>query len=265
MASRIDAATEYYTRDLSGDDPAFGTAGFTFAGWFQINTDRNTYSSWLCFYGAGSIYWNIATESDGLVVWGFWDHGPGSAGVSIFTATANTWYFLAGTHPIGTSGYALTYYHAPALTGALTTVTSGATAANFTPTTLEIGRDGDATEFLNGTAGPVKMWNRVLTVNEINAERWQVAPVSRTSLWAFHPLFHGGTNASALADWSGNGRTLGGGTANTPIAGPPVPWRRGRARPAPYAGAAAPAYAPVGSQFQPQVQPYLRRTRVAAY
>lgn len=228
MATRIDANTEFYSRSLSGDAPAF-TDGWTMGGWFQINTDRNTYSSWICFYGTG-VYWNLATESDGLAMYGFWADGTVARNTSLFTATANTWYFLMAVRPSGASA-TLTYYHGAAVSGLLTaTNSSDGAPTTFTAANFEVGRDGDSGEWLNGTSGPVKIWNRALTANEVNAERWQIAPRNPTGLWGFYPFLVGDGGAAAEADYSTAGRTLTGGAGSASVVGPPVPWRLGRAR-----------------------------------
>jgi hypothetical protein len=227
MASRVDNSTEFYSKALAGGDVIDTSLGMSFAGWFQINTDRNTYSSWVSLFVGGN-YINIATESDGLAVWSFWNDSVGASNISLFTATANTWYFVAGSK--ATSGGDFTIYHGPAISGALSTSVNDV-RGDWTGTTLEIGRDGAAGEWLNGTIGPLKIWTGVaMTANELNAERWQVAPVRLANLWAFYPFLVGDGSAAAEADYSVNARNLTGGAGSASVAGPPVPWRRGRNR-----------------------------------
>ena len=226
MAVRIDAATEYYSRDITGDTPDF-TAGFSFAGWFQVNTDRNTYSSWFSIFGA-SHYLNIASEADGLAIWAFWNDAVGADNVSLFTATADTWYFVAGRKPSGATA-ALTYYFGAATAATFSSAATAGARGGITVTTLEIGRDGAAAEWLNGTSGPVKIWTAELSAAELVQESRQLAPVRSANLYAFYP-FHSAADATARADFSGNGRNLSGGTGSTLVSGPPVPWQAGRRR-----------------------------------
>lgn len=208
MAVRMDADGEDYTRAL-----ALGTqSALTFTCWFKISVDRNTYSTIFSVDNGLSDNWLLQAGADGTTVATVFD---ASTQQGMGNLTVGTWYFVA----LATSGTTGTLYHRTAAATTLTAVTlsnvSGVNAA-----TLRIGESPWGGEWLNGCVAGARLWLAQLTATEATQESQQYVPQRTANLAAWYPLVRPETT-----DYSGNARTLSGGTGTAREDGPPIPWR----------------------------------------
>ncbi|MFI7449557.1 hypothetical protein ACIBQX_18820 [Nonomuraea sp. NPDC049714] len=222
MAVRFDADTEEYTRALS-----LGVVTqFAVACWVKISVDRNNISTVWCVDNGGGDYIRLATTVNGTTLQiadDLGNHTLASAGV-------NTWQYV---------GFSMNGADATAVMQAATASTpssfawaSGSPSQNLA--TLEIGDGVFDTQFLNGCVAAFKLWVGVtLTQAELEAEAWQYLPQRTGGLAAWYPFLRG-----EATDYSGNGRTLSGGTGTTAEDGPPIRWSVGRRRIIRFTGAA---------------------------
>lgn len=195
----------------------------TIMGWFQIVTDTNNYNA-LIWGSTGAATTRILLELDvngtSLAVY----NGTTSAvGTNL---TAGTWNHLAIVH--GGSG-------ANNLRGYLNGVLDCQVAGNGTAyDTLRIG-EGLGGEDFNGRLAALKMYDAVLTAEEILTESRQYVPVRWTNLNAWYPLW----SVNDVADYSANARAWTVGGTFTTEEGPPIPWRMRRKRKPAYTVTAA--------------------------
>lgn len=213
MAVRFDADGEDYTRSL-----ALGSqTTFTVCCWARLAVDRNSWQTlWSLDNGTGDVD-VLQTTQDGTTLQ-FYADGTMPAIVSM---AVGTWYFVAISRA-GTSGNA---YHRTAST-AMTTVAQNGASSSTSMATFRLGESPFGAEWLNGSLAAVKVWVGVaLTAAEIAAEAERYQPVRVAGLTAYYPLVRPETT-----DYSGNGRTLSGGTGTTREDGPSIPWSGGRPR-----------------------------------
>ena len=183
---------------------------FTAMAWMRPTSASNyLYGPVLSNDGGGSeqcyeIYYDYTSSK--LVIWNTSDGYTGSASITI-----NNWYHVT---MIGSATELLGY-----LNGVL-----DVTAATYsmTPTTLFFGSDSWAeagNAVCQGMLSCFKVWDRVLSVDEIKAEMYFAMPVSCVGLNSCYPmpnrqdLLSAGVppmraNSDPLADWSGNGLNL---------------------------------------------------------
>jgi hypothetical protein len=181
-------------------------------GWFYLSVDSGTWAFFLDLTDNANLgaYAGVGSDGNTIDLWTNADH----AGTALSTGT---WYHVAVVCDAGANGFKLY------LNGVQDVQTTGVT---YTPAAFYIGND-EIPEPWNGRAAGVKVWNRVLTVAEIQQEMRQYVPVNPASIWGFYPLL---SHLDATADYSGNGNTLTvGGTLATED-GPPIPWKQGRSR-----------------------------------
>lgn len=206
MAIRIDATTEEYTRTTN-----LPTSAFSLMGWFRLALDKNDYNQFLVIGDAtgGGIY-QIGTSSDGLTLEIY--TGASSSNGSVLSHS--TWYHIALTG---------TWNAISALIGYLNGVSNISTSGNFlggTPAKLWIGNN-DFDEFLNGRWAAVKIYDAILTAQEILRESYYYTPQRYTNLNSWFP---GLDLNSDNVDFSGNGRNLTVGGSPTVEDGPPILW-----------------------------------------
>jgi len=214
MAVRSDASAD----GLSATTNLPTITGFTIMGWFlRSGTGQSApgYEAVIGFGGASTgnkyaCYFRTAGAATFAVTeW-----------TTDFTGSAisdNTWYHVAMT-VAGTGANQLKGY----LNGVLDATGNG--SAGITAAQLQILGDA-AGEWFNGKCAAVKIYNAVLTVDEIALEMRQYLPFRTANLNRFIP----GIDSTTL-DYSGSANNL---TAGGTLAfedGPPIPWRRGRAR-----------------------------------
>lgn len=199
MSIRFDASNDHPSYTASS--PPSPAAGITVAGWVYISTDRNDWSTICRFHAAtgGSTTEVIGFDSTGTAPRVFSANGT----VAGDDCTVAKWYYLGFTQ----NGTVAKLYQGDESTAA--TETSGTVTPGAAPTGFTFGgrSDGDLTEWLNGRLAYWRIWNTVLTLSELNAERVATSPVKTTNLWANYPLL----SASDLTDHA-NGRNL---VANT--------------------------------------------------
>lgn len=207
MAVRISATGQDFTRSLALGSLTALTAAF----WWKVSVDRNTYSSAFFVDNGQADNWGVQTGVDGTTANVIMD-GNSTASVAM---TVGTWYFgcLALSGSTGTF-----YYKTAGATSLSTTAITGVTATNAA--TLRLGESPWGAEWLNGCLASFKLWSAQLTQAEIELEAAQYLPNRLSSLVSWHPLVK-----TELIDYSGNARTLSGGTGTTTEDGPPIPWK----------------------------------------
>jgi hypothetical protein len=188
MSIRFDASNDHPS--YTATSPPSPVAGITVAGWVYINVDRNDWSTICRFHSSsgGSTNEVIGFDGSGNTPQVF----SASGSVVGAACTIAKWYYLGFTQ----TGTAAKFYQGDETTAAteqVGTVTPGTAPTGFTFG----GRStGDLDEWLNGRMTKWRIWNTVLTLAELNAERTATAPVKSTGLWANYPM----ATATDLAD-----------------------------------------------------------------
>jgi len=191
-AVRFDAITDELVRTTNL--PA--VTGFTLMGWFRIAGDGHSYSTML---GLGqptssNAYLVMMCCGNGwrqLMLWSGSGYALGS------NLALNTWYHVAMTVS-GTGAGQVSAY----LNGKLDFSIGGNAAV--TGDRLSIGNDSHS-EWLDGSAADVKIYNAVLTPAEIAQEMTSYAPVRTAGLNSWYPLQ---SASDAPTDYSGNSYTM---------------------------------------------------------
>lgn len=194
---------------------ALGTqAALSFACFFKLSVDRNDYSSLFFIDNGTSDNWGMQSGADGTTMSTVFDastqEGMGSLAVGVWY-----WVMLATS---GTTGFL--YYKvvgAPTLTvQAVTSVTANVNAA-----TLRIGESPWGAEWVNGCVAGPRLWLAQVGRAEAECESQQLLPMRSANIAGAWPLVR-----PDPLDYSGNGRTLGGGAGATYDDGPAVPLQR---------------------------------------
>lgn len=211
MAVRFNATGQRYKGTLSLGAQTVYTACL----WVKIAVDQNNYQACLSLdndVSSNAVFFE--TQADGTTWYTHWDNSQPAP--DMVNATVGTWYFLA----MSVNGSNVNTYMRLATSTSLTsfsaTPSNTATDINF----IHIGDWADDNEWLNGSVTGVKLWTgAALTADELMRESQFLLPVRTTNLSAAYPLLNPET-----ADYSGNGKTLTGGTGATRDDGPPVLW-----------------------------------------
>jgi hypothetical protein len=207
VSVRLSATGQDFSRALTLGSLTAITAAF----WWKISVDRNTYSTAFSVDNGQADNWAVQTGVDGTTANVILD-GTSTPSVAM---TVGTWYFGC----LALSGSTGTFYYKAAGTATLSsTAITGVTATNAA--TLRLGESPWGSEWLNGCLAAFKLWSAQLTVDEIQQESQQYVPNRFSSLVSWHPLVK-----TELTDYSGNARTLSGGTGTATEDGPPIPWR----------------------------------------
>ena len=198
MAVRINGNTSnYLSRALATDFNGVGSLSL----WGKISVDRD---DWSTFVGVASAK-ALETNSTGTTLT-FYDGAQNGS----YALTVGTWYHLAIVQVTATG---FTWY--------VNGVSQGTNASGWNQwTTLQLGRNENYGEPLNGCIAHVKIWNQALGAAEIAQEMYTARPQQFMGLWAWWPLFA----HTDLVDYSGNGRALTGNGTLTTEDGPPVSW-----------------------------------------
>lgn len=201
MAVRFDAASDRISYSGALPDPV---DGFTATFWAYLSVDRDDFSTFLRLWaGAGSSTTITAQTIDNGITPGYF-----TAGGSVLSSTSlsvGSWHRIAVT----CGGTTANVYSAEGSEG-ITSAASGTVAGTANPTGITVGgrSPSDASEWFNGRIAHLKIWSRVLTQAQVEAE-WRIpTPVVVTDLQAYWPL----ASAGDLTDHSGNGRHLVAGT-----------------------------------------------------
>lgn len=214
MAVSITATAQAYTATTGL--PAANVASMTcFAMLTATPTDYRNIGG--VSNAGGAAFWTLSTRDTTASI-GLFDNVTylvTGAPLGATTIPLNAWW----KYGVSISGANVAFYCAPVGSGLTVT-----TATNFTPpatpTEMAIGEFPDAGSgtFWNGRIAGMKWWQAQLTAGEIDAELSQIAPVRWTNLLRYHPF-----RVAETTDYSGNARTLSGGTGATSTVGPPVP------------------------------------------
>lgn len=235
MATKGAGANRYYTRTTNL--PTF--AAHTMMGWARVDSNREC--GLMEMQGGIGPKYLVGVSASGVLQ--FWN---GSTGGSGSTLTTGTWYHVA-MRVNGTGASAVEVY----LNGTLDFTANGNGAATASAIWFA-NDDASSSEWFNGAVAAWKVWDAVLSADEIRIEARQIAPVRFAGLNGFYPLF---SITDDEVDYSTLGRTLTvGGTFSSDI-GPPCKWKIGRGRTYSFAAAAAPSVfvpAPIVEQHRRQ-------------
>ncbi|MEU6778564.1 LamG-like jellyroll fold domain-containing protein [Nonomuraea angiospora] len=207
MAVRYAAAGQHHTRTLE----LASVSTLTVSCWMKISVDRNDFSTVWSIDNGTSDYISLKTNSDGTTVRVLID----AVTVASRAFTPGVWYYVAVS--CGASSGFMISRAAGAASFDVDTWTTGATtlAAN-----LRIGVAADNTAWFNGCVAALRVWVAALTQAEAQAEYGDYLPQRTANLWAAYAFYRAET-----LDYSGNNRTLTGGTGATATGGPPISWR----------------------------------------
>ena len=187
-----------------------GINSITAMAWVRIAS----YTAYHCAFGMGANtsggYTAFVTRADSSNQLAFWT-GTGWS-VADIALTAGTWYHLCFTRS-GTGASSLLGYR----NGSLTITTSGGSGP--TNARLWLGNNADS-DYWNGDLCAFKVWDAILTAEEIKREVRQIQPVRFTNLNSYLPLI----NDSPTTNYSGGGNFTSGGTL-VKTSNPPVPLR----------------------------------------
>lgn len=178
------------------------------SGWFKIVTDRNASSSFFDYGSNATTDKTLETTSTGTLLQ-CWD---GTNGVTGTDLVVGQWYYLA---------YSWDGSNCRAYVNGVLDITNP--AANNPITNIRVGNSG-ANEFLNGRSSCVKVWNVVLTLDQIANEGRHCRPLRTQNLNRWAPMAYNVLAADAL-DMSGAGANYT--VTSTPIVEgdyPPVSW-----------------------------------------
>jgi hypothetical protein len=212
MAVRTSASTQnhYATLLLGSQTKASMTC------WVKITTDTNTNTcAWLLTNTAGTSYIALMTNTDGTTMLA-WDSG--SATITGPNMTVGTWYFFGFSW--NASALILTYQTLGASAFTTTSNSLGGASHTFDKLTISNSVEGNAGgAFLNGCIAAVKGWvGTTLTEAQLQSEAWSYAPKNPSPTF-WYPFLK-----PEMTDYSGNGRTLSGGSGATTEDGPGIGW-----------------------------------------
>ncbi len=179
-------------------------------GWFRPTTDRNAFSGWLAINSAvDALNWlSIQSQADGTTMELSDGNGSGSAlTASMFSATVNTWYFVAFTSAGTAGGSSIAYWRTLAQNALSTSNITGASSRSTTVGAMEFGRDGFVGEYMSGEMHAIGCANAVLSADELLELSYFHEPQldGIRSLNVFYPIIES-VNTNATVDRSGNAR-----------------------------------------------------------
>ncbi len=153
-----------------------------------------------------------------------YDGPAGFVGVSLHTASANTWYFYALTCSALTSGSLKAYVRA-ITANSFTTATNSSTSDTWTPARVEWGRDTFSGDYIDGRIHACGMADVALSDEELLELSYFHEPQldGIRSLNVFYPCIES-TNSNATIDRSGNGRNATA-TVGALADSPPLLWK----------------------------------------
>jgi hypothetical protein len=179
--------------------------------WVRCSGGAGTYRAFFQLVLASGDIWLGGGTANNIELW----VGPGGSGAVVSsTLTLNTWYWIGLVSSSGTNrvGYASVGQ------GTISQATQTASNAN-TATEMRVG-DSIYNEPSECEIMAVKIWDAVLTLNELRAERSQIYPKRWANLHLWSPCW----NASDVRDYGPAGRNWGfTGTIVTGI-NPPIPY-----------------------------------------
>ncbi len=187
--------------------PARGA--FTMWGWYMLTTDRNAVSGAMALGNganpSGGEYRSIETSSDGtsFLVW------AGSNNTAMFSASTNTWYFLAlVSNGDGASSVTARWRVITANTLSSASVTpAGTGSTTYTPGQMVFGGTNYTGDFMTGRIHAIGCADAVLSADELLELSYYHEPQldGIRSLNVFYPCI-ADTAANCQVDKSGNGR-----------------------------------------------------------
>lgn len=209
MAIRFDNTADYLQRATIVPSSLL----FTMMGWFYRSAATGNISGLLRLAEdpGGSSYGALVNASGNLSVYS----GIYTAGTAL---DLDTWYHVA---LVGDADNITAY-----LNGVLDIQTP---QTFLDPTRIEVGNESESSRHLNGRAAAVKIYDAILSEDEILQEMAQHEPVRSENLNCWLPMVDD-TAANCAKDYSGFGRHFTTAGTLTVEDGPPIPWRQGLVR-----------------------------------
>ena len=136
--------------------------------------------------------------------WDFIVNGGNNVATIQATVAQDVWFFWAVVQDGSGTDTITGYYREPAATSFTSNTANG---VSTTPTTMLMGGSTGANSFCGSDLANVKVWNAVLTEDELLAEMWSRAPVRWTDLNSWTPFLGetDGTDFSGTQDWTVTG------------------------------------------------------------
>lgn len=219
MAVRVSASSQNYSTTLSlGSQTKCSVTC-----WVKLSADRNTESTvwWIQASGVSDSL-AVSTDAGGEVL-GMFDNGSFILAGPLMTV--GTWYFVGLAYDAG--AYTMITRALGASSFSKYTASLGASSHTMTSLFIQNGQaGGGGGPYLNGCVTAFKGWIGVaMTDAQLQNEAWTHLPrYPNPTFW--YPLL-----VTETVDYSGNGRTLTGGTGATIEDGPGVGWGWRRTRP----------------------------------
>lgn len=205
---RINASNEMLVRTTDLPTPT----NFTICGWVKATFLSQWSSIFNLENSNGTDYVAIYISNSNVL----------TIGANFVTnPTENTWFFVAITNAGIAEGDLKGYWkYADTVGWNATQVNQG---NDVTPAYLTIGNDHWSTpEYINAAFFNIKIWNAVLSSEELLQEAQSILPKRTNSLYSWTPMFSGAEER--IKDYSGNGRNWTEPITLTEEAAPPVSW-----------------------------------------
>lgn len=214
ISSSASGGVNFGSGDQLTVDPISAT-NFTITGWARRTSDENRYST--IFYlvnAADTLYIYLGTNDDGTTL--LVDAYPGgSDGFFSSNPTQDVWFFFS-MKCSGTGAGSLNGIYIE--NGSTTYETASKAGANFTADYTQL---SDISYEWSGDMAAIKLWNAVLTDEEIYNEQWSYRPKRTADLDKWSPFVDGSETTfvdfSLGENWSESGTI-------TAADGPPISW-----------------------------------------
>lgn len=216
MALRVDASGEYFHRTTNLPTLTSFTAFFRFCRRGAGGASNNVL--WALQAGADTGYMQI--DGSNIFLW-YMDNG-GFCNITSPTIGTDTWYDCAIRQNGSGAGTVKLYLRATGdMSGWATNTCTGGTQ---TLTGVRFNYVfSSATYWFNGAYADFKLWDAVLTDDELTVERWIQRPARTTNLRYWLPIIDS-TTTNITKDYSGNGYDFTQVGTLSVEDGPPVSW-----------------------------------------
>lgn len=183
--------------------------------WLRLNADKNSYATAWDVGASNADLFGLQTRVDGTTLETYDTNG--ATGTNNAALTVGTWYYFA----VNMNGVNGNWEYRAANSGTFTAGSWTSGSASVTATRLTIGESGFETEWGNIDIAAFKMWHGAnLSTVQLHQESYLYLPQRSANLTCFYPL----VGQTLTTDYSGNGRTLTGGSGASVVDGPPIVW-----------------------------------------
>jgi Concanavalin A-like lectin/glucanases superfamily len=205
MAIRCDTSADNLSRTTALPSPT----SWTGMAWVYLVTNNGTAFQGALSLGSSAAFYAVAYGVSGTLKQAAFNNSAVTFGAT--TVATATWIHFALT-VAGTGANQMLIYRDGVVEQTLTAITGVPTTSLFVGST----QGGDP---MNGRVAAIKVWNAVLTADEIRTEMRQYQPQRTLNLLSWHPMLLHTDLAQYGATWTA------GGTLTTED-GPPIPWSR---------------------------------------